>query len=58
MAQAPTTMQRLQIGYVVVDPTRAAPELRAFAIRAFELELVSIEGGLELYRTPVAPPLN
>ena len=56
--RAPIMMQRLQIGYVVVDLTRAAPELRAFAIRAFELELISIEGGLELYRTPVAPPLN
>jgi hypothetical protein len=46
-------VQRLQIGYVVIDLARTAPELRDFAIRAFDLSLVAVADGLELYRTPL-----
>ena len=52
------TLQRLRIGYVVVDPIRSPPELQAFAMRAFQLTFVASEGSLNLYRTPMAPPLQ
>jgi hypothetical protein len=52
------TMERLRIGYVVIDPWQSAPELQAFAKKAFSLSLVTSLGGLELYRTPIAPPLQ
>jgi hypothetical protein len=48
-------MQRLQIGYVVIDPARCSPELVAFAHRVFQTSLVTKADGLELYRTPIAP---
>ena len=56
--QADRTLQRLQIGYIVVDRHRSSPELIDFAQRAFKMTLVLDEGSLELYRTPVAPPLQ
>jgi hypothetical protein len=51
------TMERLQIGYVVMDPRATSPELQDFAMRAFDLTFVSTDGTLNLYRTPMAPPL-
>ena len=54
-AEAERTLRRLQIGYVVIDPSLCSPELVAFAQRAFQTTLVMKEGGLELYRTPMAP---
>jgi hypothetical protein len=44
-------MESVQLGWVVVDSHRAAPELREFAIRAFQLTPVLSDGGYELYRT-------
>jgi hypothetical protein len=40
-----------QVGYVVVDSSRVSPELRAFAIRVFELVKVAEADGRELYQT-------
>jgi hypothetical protein len=50
--------QRLQIGYVVIDRERCAPDLVDFALKAMDLTFVSSDGRLDLYRTPVAPPLD
>ncbi len=55
---ADRNLRRLQIGYVVVDARRSSPELIAFAQRALKTTLVTQEGGLDLYRTPMAPPLE
>ncbi len=56
--RAPRTLERLQIGYVVIDRGRTAPQLVEFARRAFHLSPVMSEDGLELYRTPIAPALD
>ena len=55
--QADRALERLQIGYIVIDRHRSSPELIDFAQRAFKMTLVLDEGSLELYRTPIAPPL-
>ncbi|MGH9374457.1 MAG: hypothetical protein ACRD15_23310 [Vicinamibacterales bacterium] len=39
----------LQIGYVVVDTTRASPQLIAFAKSALDLQRIATEQGQELY---------
>ena len=39
------------LGFVVIDRPRVSDELRAFAIRHFELQLVATQGELELYET-------
>ena len=39
----------LQIGYVVVDTTRASPQLLAFARSALDLQWIATEQGQELY---------
>ncbi len=58
LQNAARTLRRLQIGYVVIDRARTKPELRQFAERAFALTPVMSEGSLDLYRTPLAPPLS
>jgi hypothetical protein len=58
LARAGRTMDRLQIGYVVIDLNRCSPELIAFAKKAFHLSPVAGAEGLELYRTPVAPAIQ
>jgi hypothetical protein len=58
LLEANQTMNRLQIGYVVVDTVRATPDLQEFARRAFPMTLVARDGPIELYRTPLAPPLS
>ncbi len=55
LRQADRNMRRLQVGYVVIDPRVCSPELVTFARRAFQTTLVTKEGSLELYRTPMAP---
>ncbi|HET7218522.1 MAG TPA: hypothetical protein VFJ02_10765, partial [Vicinamibacterales bacterium] len=57
LANAERTMNRLQIGYVVIDLNRCSPTLIEFAKRAFHLSPIASAEGLELYRTPVAPAL-
>ena len=51
------TIERLEIGYVVVDTTEASDALVAFARQAFRLTLISRAQNLELYRTPLTPPV-
>jgi hypothetical protein len=58
LERAERTLNRLQIGYVVIDTSRTPPELVTFAQRAFSLTFVHHEGSLDLYRTPLAPPLE
>jgi hypothetical protein len=58
LRSAPRTMERLDVGYVVIDVRRVSPELKDFAQRAFQTMFLTSDGGLELYRTPVAPPLK
>ncbi len=53
LQNADRNLRRLDIGYVVIDAKRCAPELMAFAHRVFDLTLVKKAGDLELYRTPV-----
>ena len=55
-ASADRTLERLQIGYVVVDRTQAQDALVDLARAAFHLTLVASAQNLELYRTPLTPP--
>ncbi len=48
-------LQRTRLGYVVIDETRASPDLVAFAVDLLDLRLVSREGPLALY-VPRAQP--
>jgi len=58
LERGPRNMQRLQIGYVVIDRKRSSAELIDFAKRALQLTFVSSDGLLDLYRTPLIPPLE
>ena len=58
LQQSESDLRRVEIGYVVIDPAACSPELVAFAHRVFQLTLVTSEGGLDLYRTPLAPPIS
>ena len=49
-ARASGFLTRAQVGYVVIDRSRAADELVRTAIRVFHLELLDRDGALELYR--------
>jgi hypothetical protein len=57
LAEAPQALETLQIGWVIVDTRRAAPELREFARQAFQLTPMFADDGYELYRTPIAAHL-
>jgi hypothetical protein len=50
-------LPELNIGYVVVNTSRASNELIEFARDAFDLELVATENERMLFRTPLAVPL-
>jgi hypothetical protein len=50
---APSWLARERVEFVVIDRLRASVALRELTIRALQLELVSVDGELELYR-PVA----
>jgi hypothetical protein len=54
-AGADAFLRRTRLSYVVVDETRASPELIAFSVDLLGLTLVSREGPLALY-VPQAPP--
>ena len=58
LQNADRNLRRLDIGYVVIDVQRCAPELMAFAHRVFDMTLVKKSGDLELYRTPVTTALE
>lgn len=51
----PAFIARGRIGFVVIDRARASDANREFAIRAFRLQLVDVDGAFELYR-PVTTP--
>jgi hypothetical protein len=58
LQRADHNLHRLQVGYVVIDTSQCSPELIAFAHRAFQTTLVAKADGLELYRTPITPPIE
>jgi len=47
-------LAQLNIGYVVVNRTRASEQLIQFAREAFDLQVVATEGERTLFRTPLA----
>jgi hypothetical protein len=58
LESGPANVERLKIGYVVIDRTRSSADLIAFAKQALQLTFISSDGVLDLYRTPLAPPLE
>jgi hypothetical protein len=50
LARAPTLARESNLGFVVVDRSRASNELRDLAIAAFQLETVDSDGVFELLR--------
>jgi len=50
IAGGPAFVRAANLGFVVVDRTRASPALADFAVRALRLELVEADGPLTLYR--------
>jgi hypothetical protein len=56
--RAERTLERFDLGYVIINTSRASQELQDFAREAFNLTFVARDGPVELYRTPVAPPIE
>jgi len=54
--RGPRNVERLRIGYVVIDRNRSSAELIAFAKTALNLTYMSSDGTLDLYHTTLAPP--
>lgn len=54
--RAHEVLPELNIGYVVVNHSRASEDLIQFAKDAFDLQLVATEGERTLFRTPLAMP--
>ena len=50
LARAPGFIERARVGYVVIDHTRASPELVSFAQRAFALEAIAESWPYTLFR--------
>jgi hypothetical protein len=48
--EGPSFIDRANISYVVVDRARVPWALRDFAVRAYRLQLVEVDGEFELYR--------
>ncbi|MBI1873225.1 MAG: hypothetical protein HYS05_04955 [Acidobacteria bacterium] len=57
-ARGTSFVERLNVGYVVVDGSRASPALRAFAIDAFGLEKIAESGARELFRPRASETLS
>ena len=55
LASAERTIERLEIGYVVVDTAAATNALMDFARQAFRLTFIARAQNLELYRTQLTP---
>lgn len=55
-ARAEDFVRRSRLGYVVIDETRASPDLVAFAIDLLDLTFVSREGPLALWVPPASTP--
>ena len=49
-SRAADFLDRVNIGYVVIDHTRSSPDLVEFATRAFRLEPLEVDGALVLFR--------
>jgi hypothetical protein len=58
LERAERTLNRFDIGYVVINTRRTSPELQAFARQLFSLTFVARDGNVELYRTSIAPPIE
>jgi hypothetical protein len=56
LSTAPRFARRFHVSWVVIDTTRASPELKAFAVQAFHLVRVASDGFFELYRA--RPPAS
>jgi hypothetical protein len=54
--RAHEVLPELNIGYVVVNHSRASEDLIQFAKDAFDLQMVATEGERTLFRTPLAMP--
>ena len=54
LSAAPEFVQRMELGYVVIDTGLCSPELVAFVKKAFPMSPMMVEGPWELYRTPFA----
>jgi hypothetical protein len=48
--EGPAFARQTRVGFVMIDRTRAPAALRDFAMRALRLQLVDVDGALELYR--------
>ena len=57
LRRIPGFVERAQLAWVVMHPSRTSPALRAFALEAFQLEYVAEDGDAVLYRprVPTAP---
>jgi hypothetical protein len=58
---APAFIRNSQLGYVVIEPRAASPELRDLTIDILDLEKIAESDGLELYRprgTEISRPLQ
>ncbi len=53
----PSFVREANLAFVIIDRDRTPYALRAFAIDAFDLELIEADGSLELYRCP-APEIT
>jgi hypothetical protein len=56
--RADRTLERFDLGYIIINTSRASRELQDFARKAFSLTFIARDGSIELYRTPVAPPID
>jgi hypothetical protein len=57
LEQGPAFIRQAHIGFVVIDGTRATPQLRDFAVRALRLRRIDGEGAYELYTPRGNEPL-
>jgi len=57
-ADAPRFLDRANVGYVVIDHTRATPALVDFAIRTLQLDELESDGPFVLYSPALLRPRN
>lgn len=50
VAEGPAFVAAADIGYVVIDASRATPQMQALAIAAMDLETIAVDGSTTLYR--------
>lgn len=54
ISDGPVFLARARLAWVVMHPSRMSPALTAFAVKAFGLTAVAVDGDATLYRTSVA----